>query len=525
MPSAGTLPPGLNGAKLRDMIGAVIYVRVSDPRQAKTLSLSTQLKVCEDYCAREGLQVLARFRESGESAKTADREELHKLVRYCRANKGRVHFVVVYNLTRFAWEKFDHFALRSLLKGLGISLRSATEPIDDTSIGKLMEGVLASFAQFDNDVRADRTKDGMRAALEAGRWTWQAPLGYVNAPRRMGASLIPDPANADLVRAAFEMFSTGRYTRSEVLAEMTRRGLRGRQGRTLGPQRFGMLLRNPLYIGVMNAAVFGIDGKRGDFDPLVSEKVFYRVQGLLRGRIAKATPHVRRRPDFPLRGFVRCATCGHALTGSWSAGRNSRYAYYHCWQKGCRRTKTSKAKLEGLFADELMRLQPTPGYMRLVSASILHVWRERKTTARRAKTDDKQRLDRIQAKMDRLDAAFLYEKSIDIETYDRQKEQLREEQAFARIDHHASELDEIDVEGILAFAERILPRAADLWVQASLDQRQRLQQLVFPEGITFDGNGFVGTAVTSFGFSYLGEIQTPGEGLASPAGFEPASPP
>lgn len=208
----------------------------------------------------------------------------------------------------------------------------------------------------------------MRAALEAGRWTWQAPLGYLNAPRRMGASLMPDPASADLVREAFAMFATGRFTRAEVLAEMTRRGLRGRTGGTLGPQRFGALLRNPLYVGLMNAPEFGIRAKRGDFEPLVSETVFYRVQGLLSGRVAPvATPHLRRRPDFPLRSFVRCAICGHALTGSWSAGRNDRYAYYHCWQKGCRRTKTAKAKLEGLFMDELRRLQPTAGYMRLLS--------------------------------------------------------------------------------------------------------------------------------------------------------------
>ena len=78
----------------------------------------------------------------------------------CRTHKGKVHFVVVFNLTRFAREKYDHFALRSHLKSLGISLRSATEPIDDTSTGKLMEGVLASFAQFDNDVRSDRDSGG-----------------------------------------------------------------------------------------------------------------------------------------------------------------------------------------------------------------------------------------------------------------------------------------------------------------------------------------------------------------------------
>jgi hypothetical protein len=51
---------------------------------------------------------------------------------------------------------YDHFALRSHLKSLGISLRSATEPIDDTSTGKLLKGVLAPFAQFDKDVRSAR---------------------------------------------------------------------------------------------------------------------------------------------------------------------------------------------------------------------------------------------------------------------------------------------------------------------------------------------------------------------------------
>lgn len=66
---------------------------------------------------------------------------------------------------------------------------------------------------------------------------------------------------------------------------------------------------------------------------------------------------------------------------------------------------------------------------------------------------------------------------------------------------HSSELDELDVESILAFAERILPRTADLWVQASLDQRQRFQQLLFPAGIAFDGNGYIRTAVTAPAFN------------------------
>ena len=114
-----------------------------------------------------------------------------------------------------------------------------TEPIDDTSTGKLMEGVLAAFAQFDNDVRSDRTRAGMRAALELGRW-------------------VPE---------------------------------------------------------------YGVRGKRGDFDPLISEDLFYRAQAVLSGRLPSTTPKQSARPDFPLRAFVRCASCGRGLTGSWSKGR------------------------------------------------------------------------------------------------------------------------------------------------------------------------------------------------------------
>jgi DNA invertase Pin-like site-specific DNA recombinase len=247
------------------MVGAVIYVRVSTKEQTENLSLPTQLRACEEYCRRQGYEILERFHEEGESAKTTDRSELQHLLKYCRTRKGKVHFVVVYNLTRFAREKYDHFALRAHLKSLGISLRSATEPIDDTSTGKLMEGVLASFAQFDNDVRSDRTRAGMRAALELGRWTFPAPIGYLNAPKWSGKSLVPDPERAPLIARAFEELATGRFTKQEVIARMTEAGLRTRRGLVLSPQSFGQMVRNSIYVGRVESPDYGVS-TRGDFE-------------------------------------------------------------------------------------------------------------------------------------------------------------------------------------------------------------------------------------------------------------------
>ena len=145
-----------------------------------------------------------------------------------------------------------------------------------------MEGVLAAFAQFDNDCRSDRTRAGMKAALELGRWVFLAPLGYLNAPRAMGKSLMADPARAPLVRRAFEEYATGRYTKEQLLKQASAWGLTNRRDRPLTSQAIGMLLRNRLYPGIVDVPGYGVRAKRGDFEPLISEDLFYHVQSSCR---------------------------------------------------------------------------------------------------------------------------------------------------------------------------------------------------------------------------------------------------
>ena len=155
-------------------------------------------------------------------------------------------------------------------------------------------------------------------------------------------------------------------------------GPANRRGAPLSSQVLGALLRNQLYAGIVGVPEYGVRNKRGDFEPLVSEAIFFRAQAVLSGRAPTPAPKLRSRPDFPLRNFVRCEACGRGLTGSWSKGRSDCYAYYHC-RPGCRGVNVTKAKLETLFTDELARLQPTPGYMRLLKESVLAIWKARST--------------------------------------------------------------------------------------------------------------------------------------------------
>ena len=503
------------------MMRAVIYCRVSTEEQVKNLSLPTQRKACADYCACHGFDVDRVFVEEGESAKTTDRPQFQKLLSYCRENKGCVECVVVYNLSRFSRNNCDHHNIRAHLSRFGVRLRSVTEPIDESPIGKLMEAQLAAFNQFDNDIKGERTKAGMKAALEIGRWTHSAPIGYISVKGTDGKpTLIPDPDRAALVRKALDLYATGLHTKRDVLRMVNNEGLRTvRSNKGVTPQTFDRMLRNPIYAGWLVSS--GVR-TRSSFEPLVTEATFNTVQAILNGKRPTVTPHVRNHPDFPLRVFVRCGHCDRALTGSKSTGRKGvRYAYYHCPK--CSKMRAPKGEFEAAFVEYLARLQPKPEYVKLFKEIVLDVWKQKQVESLAQTTALNDQLTDLQERKDKLVEAFVYRKAIDQATYQRQLDKLNEEITLAEMAANDAKLESFDVEAVLNFSEHVILNAARLWMEFSLEQKQRLQRVLFPEGVTFADGGF-GTTATCLIFNMLQQPQPQKTNMATPTGFEPVLP-
>ena len=160
---------------------AIIYARVSTKEQAeKGLSLKTQKETCLEYAKRNKYEVLKVFTERGESAKTTNRTEFKKLIEYINLKSDQIDGLIVFNLKRLSRNMADHTDIVKFLTQNKIILESATEAISETPEGKLMRNVIASFAQYDNDQRSDRTKRGMIQAIKEGRYVWKAPIGYRN---------------------------------------------------------------------------------------------------------------------------------------------------------------------------------------------------------------------------------------------------------------------------------------------------------------------------------------------------------
>ena len=154
-------------------MNGVIYCRVSSKEQMAGTSLESQEAACREYARSKDIRVLKVFVEQGESAKFADRTQLVGLIDFCRESKGEVQVLLVWKVDRFARNVADHFSVKATLGKYGVRIVSVTEPIDANPEGKLMETILAGFAQFDNDIRAMRTVQGMRRKLQEGIFPWR----------------------------------------------------------------------------------------------------------------------------------------------------------------------------------------------------------------------------------------------------------------------------------------------------------------------------------------------------------------
>jgi site-specific DNA recombinase len=458
--------------------GAVLYARVSTSEQANTNhSLPSQQKKLSDYCQRNNLEIVASYVERGESARTDDRPEFKKMLAFCKANRQKISHLVVADLSRLARNVRDQGNTVVMLAQHNIKLVSVDEQnLDDSAAGNLLRNVLASMNQFFSDSLAEKTKSRMRAAVKEGRFPWPAPLGYLNKNKM----LVVDPENGPLVLKAFELLGSGRYaTQEEVLNAVTALGLRTKKGRNVAKQTFARLLQNEIYTGWI---VTGEIRVRGSHEPLVSESLFEQVQQRING---KSTPHVKLNDDFPLRGFVKCASCGKALTAGWSQGRNKSYCRYWCYTKGCGKpVGISRDDLELHFIRVLAMLEPTAALLAKLPELAAREWATRKVQIAKDAEVLTRKLATQRALQQRAVVARIEDK-ISATEFDELKRNVAEESFKIEAQIAALDQEKSTFETLTQQVNNQVLNLAEAWRNAGPREKQELQWALFPEGISY----------------------------------------
>ena len=130
------------------------YARVSSTGQ----SLDVQLeKLTQAHCDR--------IYQEKRSGKTAERPEFQSCMKYLREGDT----LIITRLDRLARSVVHLAQLAKRLQNESIDLRVLDQNIDtSTSTGRLMFNMLASIAEFENDLRTERQAEGIAKARENG---------------------------------------------------------------------------------------------------------------------------------------------------------------------------------------------------------------------------------------------------------------------------------------------------------------------------------------------------------------------
>ncbi len=375
---------------------AVIYVRVSSEEQVENFSLGTQEEICRRDAKHKGYEVAEIFREEGKSAKTIiGRPELLRMLDYCRRNKKDVRGVFVYRLDRLSRQTSDYLEIRKRLAGYNISINSTSEPTGNSPTEKLLETVLASFAQHDNDVKSERTKNGMRARFLSGMITNQAPLGYIN----QGGYALKDSESFEKVKKAWDLMATGTKSLKEMAHILTEQKItyKGKIHK-IRANTVQRMFRNKFYMGILTSEKYP-EEVRGQHIPMITEEHLYKVQSILDGRNRSAPIEGRKGRDnteFPLRRMLECSKCGTSFTGAWSKGRSTRYAYYFCKNR-CVTSSIPLDDVKDIVTEYMERISASSVGLELYISCLIKTYNAKRAKLDKTKHAADQEIEKLRA--------------------------------------------------------------------------------------------------------------------------------
>ena len=338
---------------------AVSYIRVSTREQAQRggseegFSLPAQREANKRKAQSMGALVVKEFADRGESARSANRPELQKMLAYLKEDGG-IDYVIVHKLDQLARNRADDVEINRAFEEAGVRLVSTSENIDQTPGGMLLHGIMSSIAEFYSRNLANEVIKGMGEKARNGGTLGKAPLGYVNVRARDEngrevRTIALDEERAPLIRLAFTEYATGNWTARQLAEHLNNRGLTipptaRKPTNPVSVRLLQTLLRNPYYKGVISFQ--GVE-YAGAHEPLVDAATWQTVQNIL---TAHTNGERQRMHNHHLKSTIVCGLCGARLLVQHATSRASgTYHYFVC----ARRHRVHDCTFKAVLIDEV----------------------------------------------------------------------------------------------------------------------------------------------------------------------------
>ncbi|WP_165972236.1 recombinase family protein [Paenibacillus piri] len=206
--------------------------------------------------------------------------------------------------------------------------------------------------------------------------------GEISNRGRLLHKVVIDPNAAEIVKMMYDLVDQEGYGQYRISKLLNEKGLKTNRGKPWSSPSVSVILRNPLYKGLM-AINRGSSAEVYSEKPnpeliIIDEEKWNRVQAIREGRNPenrkkenKVTVLMSTKSTLLLIGMSRCGCCGNVLSPTWNKKdhklkdgtiQSYRYPKYRCSGKGAQKAITctgqttyAQKKLEGIVLAEVYR--------------------------------------------------------------------------------------------------------------------------------------------------------------------------
>ena len=400
-----------------------IYARKStDSEERQIRSIGDQIAELKEFAQKENLEIVKIFIEK-QTAKQPGRPIFNEML--SRIEKGEAEGILAWHPDRLARNSVDGGKIIWLLDIEKLKeLKFPTFWFENTPQGKFMLQIAFGQSKYYVDNLSENIKRGIRQKLKNGIWPQMAPLGYLNDKNTR--TIIVDKNKARLIKKAFELYASGKYSLRELRKTINNLGMIGRRNKPLSISNYQYFLKNPIYYGVIRYRNELYEGKH---EPIIAKKLFDKVQEVMQ---QKSKPQTKTLKYFLYRGFFRCGKCGYTITADRKIKKSGKkYVYYFCTRKNpehkcSQNTFTREEKISEQIKKAIQKVSLPDDW---VKKMIEELKREKLETIQSSNCfaqNIEKKMASIDEKLNRLMSAYL-ENALTLEEYQFSKNKLIEE--------------------------------------------------------------------------------------------------
>ncbi|MBS1917923.1 MAG: recombinase family protein [Bacteroidetes bacterium] len=351
--------------------------------------------------------------------------------------------------------------------------------------------MLYLFSQFDNELRKDKIIKGMIENLRQGYWVAATPFGYTNENKKAKAKDHKYVINKDgeFLKIAFKLKAEGNLTNKDIVAKLRKMGC------TINYKSFVRIIQNPFYCGYITHSLIPGEIYRGKHPALVTEAAFMAANRIISAEPRAAVPKKFKIGELPLKIFAKAEPHrANGLPGGDGSGgdaaapltgyRKKGVFYYKSREKGTG-INVNARHLNNLFAEQLLQFEFEKKNVAKLKSEISRIIKEKLADHIEEQKIWKRQLTEINEQIERVEERYIKEE-ISKELFEKYSAKFKNEKKQIEEKLAVRNLDSSNLEKIIEKGMTISANLRERWLSGDFDRKQKLQKLVFPDGILYN---------------------------------------